>query len=75
LIVCYNLKGGVVVMLGDLEGSVMGTLQSGRMEDINVHVSPLFSYTFGLLSAVFGKGIPLIRRIAMHVAFALQSKR
>jgi hypothetical protein len=73
--VCCNFEGSVVVMLGDLEGRMMGTLQRGRPEGVNVDIFPINSKTFGLISAVFGKGIVFIRgRYTTKVASTLQYK-
>ena len=49
-----------MIMLGDLEGRMIGTLQVGRLEDINVDIFPFSSKTFGLGYAPIGKDILLI---------------
>ena len=50
----------IYTYINNLEGRMIGTLQVGRLEDINVDIFPFSSKTFGLGYAPIGKDILLI---------------
>jgi hypothetical protein len=61
-----------MVMLSDLEGCKMGTLQGRRLEGVNTDIFPIISKLFGLSPAVsLCKGINLFGHAIIQVAQAL----